>query len=252
MQAAAMSCMTRILMGAVFLGLASCATPPGPQVAGPRAADLSFLPPKPEKGRVFTFYNYQGSAIRRNNWTSNFDLSGVSWNDPRTVTAITPNHVVMAAHFMRPMSMPVIFHDRDGNIHTRTITSFLTLNEVGDIAVGRLNQPLPSGVKCYRFAEPGDVAPMKLALVTDQTMALSLHRIGFVGDRRVVLGYDPRIEKIYHRNLIVGDSGNPAFVLRGKELLLLTTFTTGGAGTGPFYGDPAVRQAVENAVARLR
>ncbi len=234
------------------MALVSCANSSGPAITGPRAADLAFLPAKPEKGKLFTMYGFQTPSIWKNNWTSNFDLTGVSWNDNRTVTAISPNHVVMAAHFTRPTNVPVIFHDRSGKIHNRSITGYVPLTSVGDITVARLNQPLPAGVKWYRMAGPEDVAPMKLAIVTDQTRTLSLHRIGFVGERKVMLGYDPNIEKIYHRNLIIGDSGNPAFVLRGKELMLLTTFTTGGPGTGPFYGDPVVRQAVLDAMGKLR
>jgi len=240
-----------IILGGCLV-FASCAGSSGPSVAGPRAADLAFLPAKPEKGKLFTMYGYQSPSIWRNNWTSNFDLTGVSWNDSRTATAISPNHVVMAAHFVRPSHVPVIFHDRAGNIHTRTVRLHIPLSGVADIAVGKLDRPLPAGVKWYRMAGPQDVAPMKLAIVTDQSRTLSLHRIGYVGERKVALGYDPNIEKTYHRNLVAGDSGNPAFVLRGKELLLLTTFTTGGPGAGPFYGDPAVQSAIQDAMARLR
>ena len=247
-----MAMIPRILISAILAGMVSCGTGSSPVPGGDRAADLAFLPAKAEKGRLFSFYNHHGKAIRRNNWTSRFDLSGVSWNDPRTATAISRNHVVMAAHFVRPNTVPLIFHDRNGEKHERRITRFLPLTGVADIAVAQLNAPLPSGVKIYRFAGPEDIAPMKLAIVTDQTMTLSLHRIGFVGERRVILGYDPKMDKIYNRNLIVGDSGNPAFVVRNGELLLLTTFSTGGAGTGPFYGDPAVRQAINETMDRLR
>jgi hypothetical protein len=242
----------RILISAILLTIASCGLGSSPVPGGERAADLGFLPQKPEKGRLFMLYNHHGQVIRRNNWTSEFDLTGVSWNDPRTATAISRNHVVMAAHFFRPDTVPLIFHDRNGEKHERKLTRFLPLTGVADIAVGLLNEPLPAGVKSYRFAGPEDVAPMKLAIVTDQTMTLSLHRIGFVGERKVMLGYDPKIPKTYNRNLVSGDSGNPAFVLRNGELLLLTTFSTGGPGTGPFYGDPAVRQAVLEAMDRLR
>lgn len=237
-----------IAAGILFM-LAACAPTTGPAEAN-RAADLAFLPEKPAKGHLFAMYNHHGKVVRRNNWTARFDLTGVAWNDPRTATAISRQHVVMAAHYVRPTTVPVIFHDRSGNKHQRKLTHVMPVNGA-DIAVGLLDQALPAGVKHYRFAGPEDAAPMRLVLVTDQTMTLSLHRLGGIQAGRVVLGNDPLIPKTYWRKLVSGDSGNPAFIERGGELLLLTTFSTGGSGSGPFYGDPAIRQALSHAVARL-
>lgn len=237
------------LLGALVLALASCAG--GPSAPEGRAKDLAFLPARAEKGRLFSLYNHHGTSIRSGNWTSRFDLTGVSWNDPRTATAISRRHVVMAAHFIRPSDVPLVFQDASGHKHSRHLTRVIPLTQVGDIAIGRLDEPLPAGVSHYRLAGPQDAIPMRLALVTDQKMILSLHRIGRVGAGRVVLGYDPTIDKTYWRNLVAGDSGNPAFVIDGGNLRLLTTFTTGGPGTGPFYGEPAIAQAVEAAMAAM-
>ncbi len=242
------------LLAAVFtplLLLPSCA--PVPQGGGPeRATDLAFLPERPHKGRLFHVYNPSGPSLRTGNWTSRFDLSGVSWNDTRTVTAISPVHVVMAAHYARPTYTPATFHDSNGRMHSRKITRIMPLGDGIDITVGLLDQPLPPGVAQYRIATAADLVPMQLVLVTDQTMSLSLHRLGGIDSQRVILGNDPAIPRDYWRKLITGDSGNPAFVRKGGELLLLTTFTTGGSGSGPFYGDPQVRVALVRALARLR
>lgn len=246
-----MNPMKIVICSVIALAFVSCAGPSGPAASGPVAADLAFLPAKPQKGSVFTFYNHHGPAARSGNWTSAFDLTGVSWNDPRTATAISRRHVVMAAHFIRPTDVPLVFHDRSGGRHVRKLTQVHTLGGVGDIAVGRLDEPLPAGVAHYALASPQDATPRRLALVTDQNMTVSLHRVGQVSGGRVMLGYDPAIPKTYWRNLVVGDSGNPAFVTDGGRLKLLTTFTTGGPGTGPFYGDPAVAAAVQSAMARL-
>jgi hypothetical protein len=235
----------------LLLSAPSCA--PVPQGGGAeRAADLSFLPERLQKGRLFNVYNPSGPSLRTNNWTSRFDLSGVSWNDPRTVTAISPVHVVMAAHYARPTFTPVVFHDRKGRMHARKITRIMPLGGGIDIAVGLLDEPLPPDVARYRIATAANLAPMQLVLVTDQTMTLSLHRLGGIDSQRVILGNDPQIPRGYWRKLVTGDSGNPAFVMRGGELLLLTTFTSGGSGSGPFYGDPQVRAALDRAVTRLR
>ena len=241
-----------LILAGLSLALVSCGSVTPTAATGTRAGDLAFLPAKPEKGRVFALYNYHGSAMWRKNWTSHFDLTGVSWNDPRTATAISRNHVVMAAHYTRPTSVPLIFHARDGSRHIRTITRIQPVAGAGDVTVALLNEPLPAGVKHYKLAGLEDATPMKLVLVTDQTMTASLHRLGRLEGSRVVLGYDPQIPKTYWRNLVPGDSGNPAFVMRNGEPLLLTTFSSGGPGTGPFYGDPIIRQLVVNTMAQLR
>ena len=86
------------LAAAACLALSACA-PTAP--AGPPAADLAFLPERFERGRVFRVYLASGRSFPANNWTSQFDFSGVSWNDERTATAISRRHVVMAGHFTR-------------------------------------------------------------------------------------------------------------------------------------------------------
>jgi len=235
----------RISAIAAAVLLSSCApqVPPVPSGAD-RAKDLSFLPERAVKGELFRYYQPNGKSKWNGNWTSQFDLTGVAWNDARTATAISRNHVVMAAHYIRPSSVPVIFHDRDGNPHERIIGDVTRLDKVGDVAVARLNRPLPVGVAHYPLATVSDVTHERLVLVTDKEKQLSVHRLGRVEGRRAVLGYDPKIDRRYWRNLVVGDSGNPAFIIKNGRLALLSTHTTGGPGTGPFYGDPEVRAAV--------
>lgn len=235
------------LVSLCCLALAACAPAPRNSSA-PVAADLSFLPAGVEKGRLFKVYLPGAPSIRARNWTSAFDFSGVSWNDNRTATAISPRHVVMAGHYVRNPSTPVIFHDKAGRPHTRHLVGITHLRQLGDIAIGTLDSPLPSAIRHYPLAQLTEVKPMMPVLVTDQTRTISVHRLGGVDQRRVILGYDPQIPRSYWRNLVTGDSGNPAFILHRGQLRLLTTFTTGGPGTGPFYGDPQVREGVLEAI----
>jgi hypothetical protein len=212
---------------------------------------LELLPATPEKGRLFNYYQPRGESQWRNNWTAGFDFTGVSWNDTRCVTLISPVHVVMAKHYMRDSKTPVMFHSRLGQPEERYIVAWKTLESVGDIAVGKLNMPLPSGYKAYRFASASDATPGKPVITTDQTLTASIHRIGAVHGAAVALEYEPSIDPIYRRNLIPGDSGHPTFILKNGELLLLETHTTGGPGAGPFYGDPGVQAAIRQAVDEL-
>jgi len=77
--------------------------------------ERGLLPPNPEKGTVFDYYEPKGLAKWKRSWTYSLDLTGVSWNDSRTCTLIDPQHVVMAAHYIRPGDVAVMFHDRSGN-----------------------------------------------------------------------------------------------------------------------------------------
>lgn len=228
--------------------VASCANPP----VGPTADGYDFLPVRPEKGTLFRYYHPKERSPWTRNWAGSLDLTGVSWNDQRTATLITRRHVVMAGHFIRQKNVPVVFHDRQGRPHERFITGVRNLHHVGDVAVARLHQDLPEGVASYRFSRPDEAVPGRRVIITDQTRTLSVHRIARVEGRKIRFLFDTRLEAIYHRNLIGGDSGNPSFLVRPDgELALLGTHTTGGPGAGPFYGDPEVQAAIREAIADL-
>ena len=237
----------------VLLSLALCACAPsqGPSILpGNTTNGLDFLPAQAEKGTLFRYYQAKAGSKWLNNWAANLDLTGVSWNDTRTATLISPSHVVMAAHYMRPSDVPVMFHDRQGNPYERYITAVKTLS-TGDIAVGRLNLPLPPQVKWYRMANASDATVGRPVIISDKTNTLSVHRIGSVNGPVIHLDYVRGINPVYHRKLIIGDSGNPSFLLKNGQLVLLETHTTGGPGAGPFYGDPTVQASVRAAMAEL-
>jgi hypothetical protein len=215
------------------------------------SSPLELLPPKPEKGTLFKYYQPGGGSPRRSNWAEPLDFSGISWNDTRCATLISPSHVVMAAHFIRDPHTPAIFHDRLGQPEERFIISHKVLTGVGDIAVGKLNMRLPSGYKAYRFASPADVTPGTPVITTDQTLTASIHQVRSVFGKGIAFDWIDSIDPVYRRNLIPGDSGHPTFILKNGELLLVETHTSGGAGAGPFYGDPEVQQAIRAAMKEL-
>lgn len=213
-------------------------------------AGLGFLPQKAEKGTLFQYYQPRARSNWRKNWTHSFDLTGVAWNDPRTATLIAPSYVVMAAHFTRPANVPLIFHDSQGNPQERYIASVRFLG-VGDIAVAKLNRPLPAEIKCYRFASTSDATIGRAVIVSDQTKTLSVHRLAAISGAVVQFDYFTNLDSTYRRNLIVGDSGNPSFLVKNADLVLLETHTTGGPGAGPLYADPNVQTAIHAAMAAM-
>ena len=48
-----------------------------------------------------------------------------------------------------------------------------------------------------------------------------------------------------------GDSGNPAFLIVGRELVLVETHSTGGPGAGPYYGDAVVQEKLKAVMAEM-
>jgi len=239
----------------ISLLICACGPSNGPSITSTAVnsgqAGLGFLPKQAERGTLFSYYQPKAESKWRNNWAGKLDLTGVSWNDPRTATLISPSHIVMAAHFTRPADVPVMFHDKKGKPYERFIAKVRTLGGVGDIAVAKLNLPLPREVKSYRFAKASEATIGRPVIITDQTSTLSVHRIAAVSGSGVRFEYIPGLNPFYGRNLIVGDSGHPSFLLQNGELVLLETHTTGGPGAGPFYGAPQVQAAIRAAIADM-
>jgi hypothetical protein len=229
--------------------LAGCAGGPimprtSPPVAAPAlrsaaTAELRALAPHLAGGKhaVFSAYNrkskvkWAGGALRA------VDLSGVGWDEQRSVTLISPRHVIMAAHYPRRVGAMVVLHDQEGERHER----FVIRIEAGgrDFAVGLLNRPVP--VTHYRVLAPRPDYDALLrgvpVLVTNCRRYVMVHQVAGVGGG--VIRFGPTDLPGVAGKLIVGDSGNPSFLLVNGEPVLVETHTTGGFGSGPFLSDPA-------------
>ncbi len=214
--------------------------------------ELGLLPSSPEKGDLFSYYEPKGMAKWKGNWTRVLDMTGVSWNDSRTATLIDDQFVVMAAHYTRPMDVPVMFHDRNGKPVERYITSVRSLAPMADVAVGKLNLPVPREIKRYQFAPLSEVKPGRPVLITDQTKTVSVHQVQAMNGVMVSFAFIPQIDAVYRRNLITGDSGNPTFVISGNDVKLLETHFYGGPGSGPCFANGQIQQAVRAAISEMR
>jgi len=237
-----------VVLSLIALFLSGCGSSTGDLSKG----ELGLLPSTPEKGTLFAYYEPKGLAKWNRNWTYNLDLTGVSWNDTRTATLIDQQYVVMAAHYIRPSDVPVMFHDRKGNPVERYLVQVKSLAPMADVAVGKLNLPVPGGIKAYSFAPARDLAQGRAVLITDQTKTVSVHQIQAVSGKTISFAYHSRLDPIYRRNLIVGDSGNPTFVISGNDVKLLETHTYGGPGSGPCYANGEIQAAIRAAIAEMR
>lgn len=205
---------------------------------------------------IFTSYATDRPSPWAHNFTRRLNFTGVAWDDSRTATLVSPEHVVMAAHYQRPVGSTLIFHDRRGRPQRRVLAAVESLAGVADVAVGRLDAPLPDSVRPYRVLPPSDgygALAGCLTVVTDQHRKAFLHEIaGFYGNGiSFRFPETSRISSHLTKNLIKGDSGNPSFLLVGGELVLIETHTTGGPGAGPFLSSPPVFSAINDALAKL-
>ena len=206
---------------------------------------------------IFKRYDASGDSVMSESWTRKFDASGISFNDKRTCTLVTRQHVVMAAHYKRPVPSTVVFHDRRGKRLERILVA--AKNVYGDCAVGLLNLPVPAGYKIYPLlsasaAEAGLIG--ELVLVTDQNKRVFVHEVHGFGrakgnSKMIFLKYDEKKQIGYGKRLVSGDSGNPSFVMRRGEPVLIETHHTGGSGAGPFYGDAVLQAQLAKAIREL-
>jgi hypothetical protein len=151
----------------------------------------------------------------------------------------------MATHFHRNVGETVVFHDRSGVRLTRTITGVLFAPGYTspDIAVGMLDSDVP--LKFYKVLPPrtdwGSYLVGALTLATDYECKLLVKEINYLPGTQsypyVAFSNSAAVDDFYDEPLIVGDSGNPSFILIRGEPVLIETHTYGGSGIGPFFSN---------------
>lgn len=202
---------------------------------------------------IFKSYNPHGKSSMAKTWTRKFDASGISFNQTQTCTLVTPQHVVMAAHYTRKLPSAVVFHDRNGNFILRSLVG--KRHVMGDCAVGRLDHPVPANFTPYPLlrVDPAKRSQLKgeFVLVTDQNKRLFVHEISTVHGARIGFRFDAAKKIGFGKKLIAGDSGNPSFLMLRGQPVLIETHHTGGSGAGPFYGDPILQQKLAAAIREL-
>lgn len=202
---------------------------------------------------IFHRYSRTGNSTLAKSWSRKIDTSGVSFNDVKTITLITPRHVVMAKHYQRPLGSKVVFHDTSGRYLERTLIK--VQGAASDVCVGLLDSPVPAAYRSYALPTP---SPKHAGLLigrpvylTDQNRRIFVHRIAALQGGSIIFRHPPELSAGYLKNLVAGDSGNPSFILHRGESILIETHTTGGPGAGPYYGDAVVQASIRQAVQTL-
>ncbi len=216
---------------------------------------LAIVPLRPDSLNLFESYSPQAEARWAKGWLGKIDMTGVALDSPQTCTLISPRHVLMAQHNQRSIGDTVVFHDKSGKPVIRVLEDKAVLpgGLNPDIAVGRLNQDAP--VTYYRVLPPRVDYQAHLigalAVITDKDRNLLMRRIAWIGNRHVRFAKATEFPDACADPLIVGDSGNPGFIIIKGVPLLLQTHTFGGLGQGPFVSDPDNYDGINDLMKRL-
>lgn len=189
----------------------------------------------------------------------------------RAGTKIAPSFVILAAHFTVQIGDTIRFVDANNNVITRTIADVRTHPGYGgpmnyDVQIAKLNAPLPASIHTAPLLPPDaddywtDIKYMPLMCLDQEEKALvfGAYEITTIGSPKIgTIHYngfgvsypatpDQYIEEnpkhwavgwpdraAYYEHAIVGDSGNPWFLVLGDTLILFSLFTS--AVTGPLF-----------------
>jgi hypothetical protein len=205
--------------------------------------------------QIFTTQDHAGGVYVRNAacWAADLDLTCISpWNSvdgPRRAgTLISLRHVLFAAHYPAVKGMTMRFVAPDNAVVTRTVSEVLThpsyIPYFPDIQIGLLDSDVPADIGFARVLPPTwevnlparSIARSLPCLCLDQEeKALVSDLASIFSDYSVFTApfrINSEIREGFHESKVGGDSGNPAFIILGGQLVLLTVWTYGGAGRG--------------------
>ncbi|KAL4227104.1 hypothetical protein ACF0H5_015077 [Mactra antiquata] len=206
-----------------------------------------------EQKKIFSTQDHSKKYYVRSQkcWAHSLDLTAISpWNSQghtrKAGVLITPRHALWARHYSMKVNTTIRFVDGDNNVVDRKIVKTRAVPNEGhsslhgyDIVVGELDQDVPSEISFVKVL-PRNITTIRTsgfripafdtdfeekALVAD----LSYERGNMVG---LATPSHQSIRYPYFETKIVGDSGNPVFLVIDGEIVLLFVFTYGGSGSG--------------------
>ena len=208
-------------------------------------------------GKVFTTQDHTTPSYTRNTnlWCSQgtpIDLTCISpWNsnasNRKAGTLITPRHAIFVyhSHYYPYLGETWRFVAQDGTVHDRTVTGVAIHPELSgiypDIVVCTFSSDLPAAITPCKMM-PADHADYLVNNRDNRPAALGLDQeekaliIDWRGGGGFLTPTDAD-RAIFHESKISGDSGNPSFLIVNDELVLVTCWTYGGAGSGTPVAD---------------
>lgn len=181
-------------------------------------------------------------------WGKGIDFSCASpWNSGggslRAGTLISKRHVLFAKHFPLWKGVRILFVDDEGVVCPCYVDATKGV-DASDMMVGLLNAEVtpnihPAKVLPDDFAQYlGDGYGLPVVTLNRQEKAFvtELNVIPTNGTPPSVRNREPKDARraLFRDRIVIGDSGNPAFLVIGNTPILLYCLQTGGCGCGPF------------------
>lgn len=182
-------------------------------------------------------------APSTNFWLKDVDFSCVSpWTDEsgtlRAGTLISKRHIIFAKHFPLWKGVRILFVDQAGEVCPCRVAATKALEKC-DIMIGSLDYEVTPNIHPAKVL-PGDYAKYigdgeGLPIVTfNQREQAYLSQVRSITTNSVSnVAATNAMWKALGGKIIVGDSGDPAFLLIGNEPILLYCLFGGGVGHGP-------------------
>ena len=177
-------------------------------------------------------------------WLKDVDFSCASpWNDEsgslRAGTLISKRHVIFAKHFPLWRGCRIYFVGQDGEACPCRVEATKAVGKT-DILIGSLDCEVtpnihPAKILPANYAKYiGDGAGLPI-VTFDQYERAVVTEVRSVTTKSVMDIAIPRVcWRAFGSRIVTGDSGNPSFLLIGKEPVLIFCVHTGGlVGTGP-------------------
>ncbi len=210
---------------------------------------------------IYKSQDHVNSAYVRNSqcWAK-FNMTGISpWNtnakNKKAGTAVAPDIIIGAVHSSYTLleGCTIRFVSSINRVVERTVGKSISIN---DIAVTKLTEDLPVEIKPLKVLPKDWIKKMpeidntgKYTLpvfTTDQNEVACITdwRMAFAGSLGFIEPVSP-IRKRYYKQLVTGDSANPACLALGKELVLLCCWSTKSSGPDLSYYTNEINDAMQ-------
>jgi hypothetical protein len=200
---------------------------------------------------IYSTQNHTTPTYTRNIncWAADLNLTSISpWNSTggatRAGVLISPRHIIFAAHYQINNGATIRFVDNNNNIITRTMVNKLTHPNYTpyypDISIGVLDSDVPESINFVKILPqnwanylPSLSSTYRVpCLVLDQEEKALISDLYSLDTRARFITPTDTTRIDFFENIILGDSGNPAFLIINNELVIITVWTFGGAGGG--------------------
>ena len=208
---------------------------------------------------IFSLQNHANGIYTRNTqcWAHGLDLTCFSpWNSlggpQRAGTLISPRHIICAQHYPLAVGTSIRFVRLDNTVVTKTITAIGNVSNT-DIQIALLDSDVGAGVSFAQILPQNwynylpyykDLSSVNYefglpSLCLDQEEKALILDIYKISSKDLVISYVKPFKSTnsqFYEEIIVGDSGNPSFlIINGILVLMSCWYNVSSSSFIPYY-----------------